>query len=153
MELVRSLGADTIVDYKKQDFEKTLHGYHAVLNSLGGDTLHKSLQVMNPGGQLISISGPPDTQFAKDLALPGYFRPIMSLLSYSIRAKAKRRQVNYSFLFMTANGEQLSKIGSLIEAGAIRSVIDKVFPFEAAQEAISYVDQGRSKGKVVVKLI
>jgi NADPH:quinone reductase-like Zn-dependent oxidoreductase len=152
VELVKSLGADTVVDYKKQEFENVLHGYHVVLNSLGGDTLSKSVQVMSPGGRLISISGPPDTQFAKDLTLPVYFRPVMSLLSYGIRAKAKRQQVDYSFLFMTANGEQLGEITKLIEAGAIRPVVDQVFPFESVQEAIAYVDRGRAKGKVVVKI-
>ena len=76
----------------------------------------------------------------------------MRLLSFGIRTKAKRQRVSYSFLFMRANGEQLSEITSLIESGIIRPVIDRVFPFEATNEALTYLETGRSKGKVVVKV-
>ena len=79
-------------------------------------------------------------------------RLVLRLLSHGIRTKAKRHGVRFSFLFMRANGEQLSKITSLIESGAIRPVIDRVFPFEATREALAYVETGRAKGKVVVKV-
>ena len=77
---------------------------------------------------------------------------IMRLLSSGIRRKAKRRGVSFSFLLMKANGAQLRLITRLIEAGAIRPVIDKVFPFESTNEAMAYVEAGRAKGKVVVKI-
>ena len=76
----------------------------------------------------------------------------MGLLSFGIRRKAKSRRITYSFLFMRANGEQLRQITSLIEAGIIRPVMDRVFPFEATNEALTYIETGRSKGKVVVRL-
>lgn len=152
VELVRSLGADVIVDYKTDDFAEVLSGYDVVLNSLGKDTLQKSLRVLKPGGNLISISGPPDAAFARETGLGWVLTQLMRLLSFDIRRKAKRRGVSYSFLFMRASGEQLSGITSLIEAGAIRPVIDRVFPFEATKEALAYVEMGRSKGKVVVTL-
>jgi hypothetical protein len=69
-----------------------------------------------------------------------------------IRRQAKRHQVNYSFLFMRASGDQLRQIGSLIETGAIRPVLDQVFPFESTKEGMAYVEKGRAKGKVVVKV-
>ena len=152
IELVKSLGADVVIDYKKQDFEKVLSGYDVVLNSLDGDTLQKSLNVLKPGGKLISISGPPDPDFAREQGLNWFLQQVMRLLSFGIRRKAKGRQISYSFLFMRANGEQLSQITSLIEAGIIRPVMDRVFPFEATNEALAYIETGRSKGKVVVKL-
>lgn len=152
VDLVKSLGADVVIDYKKQDFEKVLSGYDVVLNSLDGDTLQKSLNVLKPGGKLISISGPPDPNFAKELGLNWFLQQVMRLLSFGIRRKAKGRQINYSFLFMRASGEQLSQITSLIEAGIIRPVMDRAFPFEATNEAMAYIETGRSKGKVVVKL-
>jgi NADPH:quinone reductase-like Zn-dependent oxidoreductase len=77
---------------------------------------------------------------------------VLRVLSSGIRRKAKRGSVNYSFLFMRANGAQLSEITSLIEAGVIRPVIDRVFPFASTNEAIAYVEAGRAKGKVVVKV-
>ena len=148
--LVQSLGADVVVDYKKDDFENVLQGYDVVLNSLGKDTLEKSLAVLKPGGKLISISGPPDPDFAKQNGLGWLFQQIMRLLSSGIRRKAKRKGIRYSFLFMTANGGQLEKITALIEAGVIRPVMDRVFPFEKTNEALAYVDTGRAKGKVVI---
>ncbi|MDD2031457.1 NADP-dependent oxidoreductase [Pseudomonas sp. 39167] len=152
IELVKSLGADIVIDYKKDDFEKTLRGYDVVLNSLGSDTLEKSLRVLKPGGRLISISGPPDLDYAKSAGLSGFLKLVMRLLSFGIRKKAKRQQASYSFLFMRASGEQLRNITALIDSGFIRPVIDKVFPFESTQEALAYVDAGRAKGKVVVKV-
>ncbi|MCG5236100.1 NADP-dependent oxidoreductase [Xanthobacter oligotrophicus] len=152
VELVRSLGADVVIDYKKQDFEKVLTGYDVVLNSLDGDTLQKSLSVLKPGGKLISISGPPDPDFARQQGLNWFLRPLMRLLSFGIRRKAKVRGIGYSFLFMRADGGQLSQITSLIEAGIIRPIMDRIFPFEATNEALVYIETGRSKGKVVVEL-
>jgi NADPH:quinone reductase-like Zn-dependent oxidoreductase len=152
VELVTSLGADVVIDYKKQDFSKVLSSYDVVLNSLEGDTLEKSLDVLKPGGKLISISGPPDPEFAQRQGLNWLLHQLMRLLSFSIRRKAKARGVDYSFLFMRADGGQLAQITSLIEAGIIRPVMDQVFPFQATNEALTYIETGRSKGKVVVTL-
>ena len=150
--LVRSLGADIVIDYKKEDFADMLRDYDVVLNSLDKVTLEKSLRVLKPGGQLISISGPPDTAFARSIGASWFLRMVMGFLSYGIRAKAKRRQVHYSFLFMRAHGGQLSKIASLVNDGFIRPVVDRVFPFASTKEAMAYVDAGRARGKVVVSL-
>ena len=152
LDLVKSLGADTAIDYKTTDFEKVLSDYDVVLNSLGTETLNKSLQVLKPGGKLISISGPPDPDFAKDMGAPWILRQAMRLLSYRIRKKAKRHHVSYSFLFMKADGDQLRAITSLIDSGIIRPVVDRVFPFESTKEAMAYVEHGRAKGKVIVKV-
>ncbi|ASY60451.1 MULTISPECIES: NADP-dependent oxidoreductase [Sinorhizobium] len=148
--LVKSLGADVVIDYKNDDFERVLQGYDVVLNSLEKETLEKSLRVLKPGGKLISISGPPDPDFARQNGSGWLLQLVMRLLSFGIRRQSKRRRISYSFLFMTANGGQLGKITSLIEAGVIRPVLDRVFPFERTNEALDYVDTGRAKGKVVV---
>ena len=152
VDLVKSLGADIVIDYKKEDFDKALSGYDVVVNSLGTDTLEKSLNVLKPGGRLISISGPPDVDFAREKQLNGFLRQVMRLLSFGIRTKAKRRRVSYSFLFMKADGAQLREIGALIDYGLIRPVVDRVFPFESTNEAMAYIESGRAKGKVVVKV-
>ena len=76
----------------------------------------------------------------------------MRLVSLGVRRKAKRRGVAYSFLFMRAHGAQLREISALIDAGLIRPVVDRVFPFESTNEAMAYVEAGRAKGKVVVSL-
>lgn len=152
VELVKSLGADVVIDYKRQNFENLLSGYDVVLNSLDGDTLQKSLSVLKPGGKLISISGPPDPDFAREQGLNWLLQQVLRLLSFSIRREAKGGGISYSFLYMRASGEQLGQVTSLIEAGIIRPIMDRVFPFEATNEALAYLGTGRSKGKVVVKI-
>ncbi|MGO6728990.1 NADP-dependent oxidoreductase [Rhizobium ruizarguesonis] len=149
-ELARSLGADVVIDYKTQDFEKVLSGYDLVLNSQDPKTLEKSLGVLKPGGQLISISGPPDPAFAGELGLNLFLKLVLRLLSRGVRKKAKRLGIRYSFLFMRAEGQQLGQITALIESGAIRPVVDKVFPFEKTGDALAYVETGRARGKVVI---
>ena len=150
VDLVRSLGADVVVDYKKEEFENVLQEYDVVLNSLGKDTLEKSLRVLKPGGKLISISGPPDPEFARENGSGWLLQQAMRLLSFNIRRKSKRHGVSYSFLFMKPNGGQLEQIASLIEEGVIRPVVDRIFPFEETNEALAYVETGRARGKVVI---
>lgn len=152
IQLVKNLGADLVIDYMKDDFEKILHDFDLVLNSQDGKTLEKSLRVLKPGGKLISISGPPDLDFAKGIRAPWFVKLIIRLLSFGVRRKAKRLNVGYSFLFMRANGSQLKEITSLINSGIIKPVLDRVFPFESIKEALGYVESGRAKGKVVVKV-
>ncbi len=151
-ELVRSLGADVVIDYRTQDFEDVLHDYDVVLNSQDGKTLGKSLRVLKGGAKLISISGPPDPAFGRNIAAPAFVRLAMRLLSSGVRRRARGRGIDYSFLFMRANGGQLREITRLIEAGAIRPVVDKVFAFESTNEALAYSEAGHAKGKVVIKI-
>ena len=151
-DLVKSLGADIIIDYKKEDFETILKDYDVVLNSQDTKTLEKSLKVLRTGGKVISISGPPDPDFGQEINANWFLKIVLKLLSAGMRKKAKRLTVNFSFLFMRAQGEQLSQITKLIESGVIKPVMDKVFPFEQTNEAMSYVETGRAKGKVVIKV-
>lgn len=150
--LLKRLGADVLIDYKIQDFEDVLKDYDAVLNSQDTKTLEKSIRILKSGGKAISISGPPTPAFAKEAGLPWFIKIILTLISSGIRKKAKKQNVDYTFLFMRAQGEQLGKITRLIESGDINPIIDKVFPFEQTNEALGYVESGRAKGKVVVKV-
>ncbi|MEU0643928.1 NADP-dependent oxidoreductase [Streptomyces umbrinus] len=153
VDLVKRLGADVVVDYRKQAFETVLRDYDVVLDSLGGETLKKSLDVLRPGGKVISVAGPPDAAFGRELGANPVVRLAMSALSLRTRRAARRRGVTYSFLFMRASGDQLRELTPLIEAGRIRPVVDTVFPFESAREALEYVEAGRAKaGKVVVRM-
>ncbi|KEQ30618.1 NADPH:quinone oxidoreductase [Pedobacter antarcticus 4BY] len=150
--MLKDLGADVLIDYKKEDFELVLKDYDVVLNSQDAKTLDKSLRILKPGGKAISISGPPTPDFAKSIGAPWFVKIVLSLISSGIRRKARKLGVDYSFLFMRADGQQLQQISKLIEEGAIRPVVDKAFPFEQTAEALEYVESGRAKGKVVVKL-
>lgn len=152
VDMVKSHGADIVIDYKKQDFAEILQGYDVVLNSLDKDTLEKSIKVLKPGGKLISISGPPDMAFAKESGLNWFLQQVMRALSAGIRRKARQNGISYSFVLMRADGAQLGKITSLIESGSIRPVVDRIFPFQATNEAIDYLATGRAKGKVVIQV-
>ncbi|MEE4752756.1 NADP-dependent oxidoreductase [Pseudomonas alliivorans] len=152
VEWVKALGADVVVDYKTQQFESLLQGYDVVLNSLGSDELEKSLNVLKPGGHLISISGPPTPAFAEQQKLNRVLKQVMRLLSYGIRKKARKQGVAYSFVFMRASGAQLKEVTRLIEAGIIKPILDRTFAFQQTADALAYVEQGRAKGKVVVQL-
>ncbi len=151
-DLVRKLGADVVIDYRNQRFEDELSGYDLVLNSQNADTLQRSLKVLKPGGKLISISGPPDPAFAKAQGLNPVLKLLLRLMSAGTRRKAKRLGIEYTFLFMRADSDQLGRIAQQVEAGTIRPVIDRVFPFEQINDAVAYIETGRAKGKVVVSL-
>lgn len=150
--LVKALGADVVIDYRQQDFAAVLRDYDVVLSSLGSDVLHKSLQVLKPGGHLISVSGPPTPAFAAARGLTWPLSQVLRLLSYGVRRKAKQKNIEYSFVFMRADGAQLQAITTLVEAGAIRPVVDQVFAFEDILQALAYSDSGRAKGKIVVQM-
>lgn len=149
--LVKRLGADVVIDYKTQDFEDVLRDYDVVLHSQDSKALEKSLRVLKRGGKLVSISGPADPAFAQQIGAPALVKLVIRLLSAGVRRRARALGIDFSFLFMRASGNQLDDITRLIEAGDIRPVIDKVFPFESTNEAMAYVESGRAKGKVVIK--
>ncbi|MDR7008657.1 NADP-dependent oxidoreductase [Paraburkholderia strydomiana] len=152
VQLVTSLGADEVVDYKKQEFEKVLHGYDVVLGTLRGDAIEKSIGILKPGSKIVSLIGPLDAAFARARRLNFILRLVFGLMSRKIKRLAKKRDVAYSFLFMRPDGTQLSEIGKLLKSEQVRPVIDKVFPFEQAKEALEYLAQGRARGKVVVRM-
>lgn len=150
--MLKELGADVLIDYKKEDFETILKDYDVVLNSQDTKTLEKSLRILRPGGKTISISGPPTPDFARAIGAAWFVKIALSLLSYGIRKRAKKAGVNYSFLFMKANGKQLQEISKLVKQNVIRPVVDKVFSFDQANDALEYVAAGAVKGKVVLKI-
>lgn len=152
VQLVSSLGADEVVDYKKHQFEKTLHGYDMVLGTLRGDEIERSINILKPGAKIVSLVGPLDVTFASARRLNFILKVVFGLMSRKIMRLAAKREVSYSFLFVRPDGGQLSEIGALLNAERIRPVIDKVFPFGEAKEALEYLAQGRAKGKIVVKI-
>lgn len=153
IDLVKRLGADLVIDYKKEDFETKLKDYDLVLHSnRDPKILEKSFAVLKSGGQLISLVGPPTPEFAEEIGLPWYLKLVTKLLSSSVKKKAKNTNTMFKFLFMRAEGSQLKQITQLIESGAIEPVIDKIFSFEQTNDAMLYVESGRTKGKVVIKV-
>lgn len=151
-DLVKRIGADIVIDYRRDDFTKELNSYDVVLHSLGPDVLERSLAALKPGGALISISGPPDPAFAREIGANFVIRQLLRLMSSRIRRNAKEHGAAYSFLFMRADGAQLAEIAALVDAGAIRPVIDQVFDFDETPAAMERVASGRARGKVVIRV-
>ncbi|EJR65404.1 hypothetical protein IIO_01588 [Bacillus cereus VD115] len=150
--LVKSLGADEIINYKTEKFEDILKNYDAVFDTIGGTTLEKSFNIIKSGGNIVSVSGMPNTRFGKEFG-SGFFKTLLfSLASKKLTALEKKHHAQYSFLFMKPSGDQLCTIADYIEAGKIKPVIDRVFPFEDAQKAMEYSESGRAKGKIIIKI-
>ncbi len=96
------------------------------------------------------MPGPPDPAFAKQLGAPKFTGVVMGLLSRKVRKQARKLGVSYSFLFMQANGRQLRELASLYDAGHLRPIIDKTFPFAQTLEALAYLERygsGASSGR------
>jgi NADPH:quinone reductase-like Zn-dependent oxidoreductase len=149
-EFVRGLGADTVIDYRTQDFEQLLAGYDLVLDSLGGQNLQKSLRVLKPGGKAIGIAGPPDPGFAREAGLNPVLRLAVAGLSGKIRRQAKKLGVTYEFLFMRADGDQLRQITTLVDQGVVRPMVGKVFAFDQTPQALQDLSKGGIRGKAVI---
>ena len=152
VDFVRGLGADEVVDYKQQQFQDVLRDYDAVLGTVKGEVIEQSVGILKPGGRIASLVGPLDAAFARKRGLNVLLRIVFGLMSRKILRLAGKRGVAYSFLFVHPDGGQLAEIGALLESGRLRPVIDKVFPFEQATDALAYLAQGRARGKVVVRL-
>ena len=152
VELVRSLGADEVIDYKQQPFEQVLRDYDAVLGTLRGDGLEKAMRIVKPGSHIVSLIGPPDAAFARARGMNLLLKLVFGLLSRKIIGLARQRGARYAFHFVRPDGSQLAQIAALVEAGSILPVIDQVFPFLAAKQALAYLAQGRARGKVVVRM-
>ena len=152
VDFVKSLGADLVIDYKKQNFTDVLKDYDVVLNSLDKKTLLNSLKVMQKGGRLISISGPPTPAYAKKAGLNVFLQLAMYFLSRGVRCASCRKKVDYQFLFMKANGKQLAQIARLVEQGHIKPYTQSVYPFEEINQAFDELEQGRTRGKIVVSM-
>jgi NADPH:quinone reductase-like Zn-dependent oxidoreductase len=149
-DFVRELGADTVIDYRTQDFEQRLAGYDLVLDSLGGENLEKSLRVLGPGGKAIGIAGPPDPAFAREADLNPLLRLVIARLSGKIRKQAKKLGVTYEFLFVRASGDQLRQITALVDQGVLRPVVGRVFGFGQTPQALQSLSQGGIRGKAVI---
>ena len=150
--LVKSLGADVAIDYKTTRFEDVARDQDVVFDTQGGETLLRSFAAVKPGGVVVTVGGMPDGKLARawGLALPLVW--LLELLHHKIDRAARSKGARSEYLFMRASGEQLEKIGALVDQGAIKPIVDEVFPLSAAAEAIAYVESGRTVGKVVIRV-
>ncbi len=151
-DLVKSLGADKVINYKTERFERSIHDYNAVLDTIGGATLEKSFVTLKKGGKIVSISGIPNGRFAKENGFSSFKKTLLSIASYKLTKLEKKHNVQYTFLFMKHSGEQLEILTEMLESEVIEPTLDRIFIFEDAQKALEYAETGRAKGKIILKL-
>lgn len=150
--LCERLGADLFVDYKTQRFEELLTRYDLVLDTLGGETRMRSFSVLRPGGVIVTIAGAPTGKVGKEIGVNPVLRLVFDFMNRAPLARARELGVRYEYLFMRPDGEQLAMLGGLTERGALRPVIDRVFPFAQTKEALAYCEEGHAVGKVVIQM-
>lgn len=151
-ELVRALGADRIIDYHQEDFAAVLTDYDAVFDTLGGQSLESAFSVVKPGGQIISISGRPNARFAKAYGLPRWKQVLFHLATHRLSRLEKQRGVRYHFLFVSPSGQELAQLTRLIEAGQLHPVLDRTFPLQELDQALTYSRNGHAQGKIIIQI-
>lgn len=128
LDRVKSYGADEVIDYKKQDFTGILKDYDAVLDTVGSETATGSLKILKKDGIIVSLSGGPDVD------------------------SAKQKGVRTVDQFTTASTEQLNYLADLIDQGVIIPLIDRVFTLDETKDAYSFLETGHLIGKIVVEI-
>lgn len=149
-QLVRDLGADVVIDYRSEDFADLVSDVDVVLDTQGGDTLTRSLDVVRPGGIVVGVTGPPDPQFAAQQGVNPVVATAIRGLSGKVRRHARRRGVTYRFLFIRPDGGHLAEIAGLADRGVLRPLVDRVLPFAQTPQALDSVIGGGARGKVLV---
>jgi alcohol dehydrogenase len=153
VELVKRLGADVAIDYRRERFEDVARDCDVVLDSAGGDTLVRCFECVKPGGVVVSIGSTPSAAFARSLGLNALLVLVIGIMSRKVTAAARRHNARYEYLFMRPEGDQLREVARLVESGAIKPLVDKIFSLDNARDAIDYSESGRATGKVVIKVI
>jgi alcohol dehydrogenase len=152
-ELVRSLGATTVINYREQKFKDVLSDHDAAFDLTGGQDLRDSFAILKRGATTVSIAGLPAPVNARaDYGAGPLVAAALWVAGAGIRRQARRQGVGYRFLFMHPSGEDLDLLAELVDKGALTTVTDRVFPFEQIAEAFAYLEQGHAKGKVVVQM-
>lgn len=148
--LVKSLGADEVIDYRSENFAEKLKDYDFVFDTMGGDILKDAFKIVKPGGKVVTLSGTPNYAFAKNYNLPLWKQMALGIASYPITKLAKKTDVSYDFLFMRPDGNQLAALTKLIEAKQLQPIIDSVISLAEIQKAVDNLASGRAKGKIIL---
>ncbi|MCC4317270.1 NADP-dependent oxidoreductase [Streptomyces malaysiensis] len=151
-DLVRSLGAETVIDYRTHKFVDILHDFDGAFDLTGGQDLIDSFAILKPGAKTVSIAGIPDATTARDIGAGPLVTAALTAASAKIRRAARRRGVGYRYMFMHPSGDDLDVLSELVDTGTLTTVTDRAFPFEQIPDAFAYLEQGHAKGKVVVQM-
>lgn len=152
IELVKSLGADMVIDYKQEDFRKLVKDISIVFDTVGGTYPWRSIKVVKKGGKIISIAGHHDDTTLNKVGVTKFFRVLFQIKGYPLLSKMKRKEIFYKHVWSYPKKETLDYIRSLIESGDIKPINNRDFPFEQSIEALNYLRTNRAKGKVTITI-
>jgi NADPH:quinone reductase-like Zn-dependent oxidoreductase len=142
VEMVRSIGADYVIDYTQEDFTKRGQSYDLMLDCIGNHSLSACRRVLNPGGTYIPVGGTTDVWMIGPLV-----RSVTSLvLSWFVSQKL------IAFFVAKPSQQDLNTVGKLVKAGKVTPVIDRRYGLSEVAEAIRYLEEGHARGKVVITL-
>ena len=151
-ERTMRLGASQYFDYKTEDYTTSLKDIDGAIDSLGDKELPRLFSILRQGATLISLRGMPTARFAKSFGLPLWKQWLFKLAGLKNERLAKKRDQQYHFIFVMADGSQLQRAASILEAQEIRPEIGSVYTLEQAGEALREVASPRSPGKVIIQL-
>ena len=149
-ERVLNLGAGRFIDYKTEDYTKTVSQVDYVLDTLGGAETEKQMSIMKKGGQLVSLRAMLNCDFAKRMNLAKWKQILLGLAGRKFDKMADKYGVHYHFIFVESNGAQLQEVADLFSKLEIKPSIDTVYPFEEVNSALDKVANGRSRGKTIL---
>ncbi len=149
IELVRSLGADEVIDYTAEAASASPHDFDAVFDTLGPASELSSIRATKRGGVVVGVGGLPDAAFAKEW-LPGFTRPALWLMTGKRRRAAAKAGVRFIYLFMRPDGAELAELAGWIDAAKLKPLIHRTYPFAEVAEAFAELERGRARGKIVV---
>jgi alcohol dehydrogenase len=151
-DFVKSLGANSVIAYDRENYLERGGDYDIVYDTLGGAFTVDAFKVVKRGGVVISLSGPPDRDFARREGAGLLVRVAVWLMGRKVYAASAKAGAAYCWFFTESNGDQLRDIATLVDSGAIKPVIDREFAFEQLPAALTYLEAGRARGKVVLKV-
>jgi alcohol dehydrogenase len=149
---VKSLGANSVIAYDRENYLEQGGDYDIVYDTLGGPFTVDAFKVVKRGGVVISLSGPPDRDFARREGAGWLVRVAVWLMGRKVYAASAKAGAAYCWFFTESSGDQLRDIATLVDSGAIRPMIDREFAFEQLPAALTYLEAGRARGKVVLKV-
>ncbi|MHC5228134.1 NADP-dependent oxidoreductase [Enterococcus sp. LJL99] len=149
-ELVKSLGADQIIDYENETLAGNKESFDKIFDTVGGKTTIEALKASKVQRQIVTIRGLPTLRYGKEYHYPLYKKIVFGLISSPAVLRAKLKQINYQFLFFKVQKNDLSQLRYLLETEQLIPVIDRIYSFSEMEEALSYLAKGHVKGKIVV---
>lgn len=151
-ERILEMGASQYLDYRTEDYVELLSNVDYVIDTLGPKEFDRELSIIKPGGRLLSLRTGPNKHFGKDRNFPRWKQMLFALAGAKYDRKAKKQNVEYRFIFVRSDGEQLKEVTKIIEDNNIVPAIHPtIFTIESVNEALKLVANGRPKGKVIIQ--